>query len=190
VGKHTSKESEIKIIALPSGPNGIQTSNATYTWRLNNQTQKDQSGYKKNSFIFSLTTTEKEDTVGVTSTTTSGDVISSGEIKLSGINPFILFYKKSPSEGVLYNKIIPKEFFMSEDEITINAEPYFISDKNKTEGNAYSWKINGEEIDTPSKRNSLTIRPTATGGYATINLEIENTLKLFQKVAKELVINL
>lgn len=184
------KEGKIKITAIPAGKNGIQTTNTTYTWKLNNQTQQDQSGYKKNSFIFNLSNTEKVDKIEVVSNTTTGSTTASGNMEISGINPFILFYKKSPSEGILYNNILPSQMFLIEDEMTLAAEPYFMGSENGENENAYSWRINGEEIDTPRNKNMLTIRPTGRGGYAKINLEIENTLKLFQKVAKELTIDL
>jgi hypothetical protein len=185
-----AKEGSVKIVALPAGLGGIQTSNTTYTWKLNGETQQGQSGYKKNSFNFDLTTSELDDTVEVTSNTTSGNNLANGKIKISGINPFIIFYKKSPSDGILYNNALQKEIFMKEDDITLIAEPYFISDKNNTNDNVYSWKINDSEVETPAKRNILTIRPTARGGYAKINLDIENTLKLFQKVGQQLTIDL
>lgn len=185
-----SKEGSIKVVALPAGPGGIQTSNTAYSWKLNNETQQGQSGYKKNSFSFDLTTSEAEDVVEVTSNTTNGNNLATGKIRLSGINPFLIFYKKSPSEGILYNNALQNEIFMDEDEMTVAAEPYFISDRNNTNDNVYSWKINDSEVDTPAKRNLITLRPTARGGYAKINLEIENTLKLFQKVGQQLLINL
>jgi hypothetical protein len=55
---------------------------------------------------------------------------------------------------------------------------------------SYNWKINGETIDTPSKKTELTVRPAERGGYATIDLVMENLNFLFQKVAGKLNLTL
>jgi hypothetical protein len=183
------KEGEVRVIAIPTGSKGIQANNATYIWKLNSQTQQDQSGYKKNNFLFDLSSSGSLDTVEVASTPTAGGSVSTGQLKISGINPQILFYKKLGNEGILYNKNLSQEFFLEESEITLVAEPYFMGN-TQSNTNEYEWKLNGEIIPTPAKRNMLTIRPTSRGGYAKVNLMIENTLKLFQSAKQELKINL
>ncbi|MBP6931646.1 MAG: hypothetical protein KBD48_03175 [Candidatus Pacebacteria bacterium] len=183
------KEGRVKIIAIPSGPKGIQANSATYNWKLNDKTDQSQSGYKKNSFIFNLTN-ELEDTVEVVSMSSTDNTNSTGIIKISGVNPQILFYKKDPVEGIYYNKILDKEIPLESEEMTIKAEPYFMGDTTNTQAHIYEWKINGDTIPTPRKKNMLTIKPTARGGYAEINLYIENTLKLFQSATQSLKINL
>jgi len=74
--------------------------------------------------------------------------------------------------------------------MTIVAEPYFLSLKGHENNFIYSWQINGERIATPSKKTELTIRPTSRGGYATIDVVIENLNELFQKVSNQLKLNL
>lgn len=183
------KEGQVKVIAIPSGQKGFQANNSTYNWKLNDTTQQDQSGYKKNNFVFTLTN-EVEDVVEVVAIPVSDGSNSTGTLKISGVNPQLLFYKKEPTEGIYYNRILNQEIPMERDEITIKAEPYFIGDIQNPQSHTYEWKINGETIPTPKKRNILTIRPTARGGYAQIKLNIENTLKLFQSATQSLKINL
>jgi hypothetical protein len=79
---------------------------------------------------------------------------------------------------------------MIEDEMTIVAEPYFLSFKGNENNFTYSWQINGETIDTPSRKTELTVRPSSRGGYANISLTLENLSSLFQKVTGNLKINL
>lgn len=185
-----SKESEVKITAIPSGPTGILSNNSNFTWKLNGETQQDQSGYRKNSFIFAIEGLQGEEKIEVSSSPKSNGIVSIGSMSISGANPLLLFYKKSPTDGIIYSEALNKEIFMKEDEMTIVAEPYFLSDKNNLNSSEYIWKINNEVTDTPYIRNQLTVHPTERGGYAQINLEIENTLKLFQKVSKGLILNL
>lgn len=183
------KEGKVRVIAIPSGQKGIQANNTAYNWKLNNATQQDQSGYKKNSFVFDLTN-GTEDSIEVTSIPVSEGSNATGSFKISGVNPEILFYKKSINEGIYYNKTLGKEMYLDTDEITIVGEPYFMGDNQNTGSHIYEWKINGEDIQTPTKRNTLTVRPTSKGGYAKISLRIENTLKLFQSAVQNLTINL
>lgn len=184
------KEGKVKVIAIPNTGSGSQSSSYSYLWKLNDKTQQDQSGYKKNSFVFNLSNTEKENTVEVTSNSVSGESTSDGILKISGVNPKILFYKKTPGEGISYNDAFSSEFNLEESEVTIKAEPYFMGDMGKGDIHNYEWKVNNEVINTPAKKNTLTVRPTTRGGYAKINLFIENTTKLFQSATKQLIINL
>ena len=79
---------------------------------------------------------------------------------------------------------------MPEDEMTIVAEPYFVSLNSKRGDFTYKWQVNGSMIPTPTKKTELTVRPSSHGGYATIDLTIENMSELFQKVSNQLKLNL
>jgi hypothetical protein len=184
-----SKEGEMRIVAIPINSSGVQTTGTTYSWSANNTPDGRQSGYNKDSFSFTLTD-EQEDTISVRTNTISGGTQSSGSIKIRGVLPFISFYEKSPSGQIKYNKALEGEIFMEKDEMTIFAQPYFMNKTKSDEDTEYIWRINNEEIPTPSSRNSLTIRPSSRGGYANIDLTIENTLKLFQSAKRSLNINL
>lgn len=89
----------------------------------------------------------------------------------------------------MYENSLFQETTMSEDEMTVIAEPYFLSIGN-TNDFAYTWKINNQKINTPKNPTELTVRPSSRGGYATINLGIESKNKLFQSIAESLKINL
>jgi len=79
---------------------------------------------------------------------------------------------------------------MTEDEATVVAEPYFLAYKGNENDFTYSWQINGQDIDTPTKKTELTIRPSSRGGYATVSATFENLTLLFQKVVGNLKIDL
>ena len=106
------------------------------------------------------------------------------------VSPKIIFYKKLPTEGVLYGQALNNNYIMTEDEMTIVAEPYFLALKGNEYSFEYQWKINGEDIATPTKKREVTIRPSSRGGYATIDLYMENLKTLFQEVGGSLKINL
>ncbi len=186
-----SSGSLIKAVAIPntdtikSGSGSI-----TYNWKNNNSAVLDASGYNKNSYIFKNSMFDTKNEITVAASSVDGRYTAEKTIQIPTYSPKIVFYKKSPTEGILYNQSLEKEADMFEDEITLVAEPYFLTLKNNETNFTYDWKINGNNIQTPSKKSELTVRPTSRGGYATISLTIQNMNELFQKVSSQLKLNL
>ena len=181
----------IKAVAIPN-TNTIKSGSGsiTYTWKNLGSTVLEASGYNKNSYTFKNDLFNDKNEITVIASSVGGGYSAEKTIKIPVYNPKIVFYKKSPTEGTLYNVALDKEAIMTEDEMTIVAEPYFISLKNKEKNFSYKWQINGSTIQTPSKKTELTVRPTSRGGYATIRLDIENIKELFQKVGGQLKLKL
>lgn len=181
----------IKAVAIPN-TNTIKSGSGsiTYTWKNTGNTVLDASGYNKNSYIFKNSMFDTKNEITVVASSITGNYEAENTIQIPVYKPKIVFYKRSPTEGILYNNALDKEAFMSEDEMTIVAEPYFVSLNNTKSDFSYKWQINGSEIATPAKKTELTVRPTSKGGYATIDLAIENISELFQKVSNQLRLNL
>lgn len=179
----------IKVVAIPNSTTIKSGSGSiTYKWKNNGEVVSDSSGYNKNYYVFRNDILEKDSKISVLASSVSGDYSSEKSININMFKPKLLFYKKSPSEGILYNNSLQKEESISENEMTIVAEPYYFPNKNVN--TIYTWKINGEPIQTPSKKTELTVRPTSSGGYATINLTIKNVKDFFQEVSNNLKLNL
>lgn len=181
----------IKAVAIPNTKT-IKTGSGSisYDWKNNGEAVQDASGYNKNSYTFKNSVFEDRSNITVTASSVSGNYSAQKTINIPVYKPKIVFYKKSPTEGVLYNNALDKEASMIEDEMTVMIEPYFLSVKGNESDLIYKWKINGEQINTPSKKTELTVRPTSRGGFATINIDIENLNELFQKVNNTLKLNL
>ncbi len=181
----------IKAVAIPNTKTIASGSGSiTYTWKNNGETNLDASGYNKNSYIFKNSLFEEQSEITVISSSVAGNFGAEKTIKIPMYSPKLIFYKKSPTEGALYNVALDKENIMTEEEMTIVAEPYFTSFSGKENNFIFNWKINGENIQTPSKKNELTVRPTSRGGFATINLAVENTKEMFQKISNSLRLNI
>jgi len=186
-----SREGSIKVVALPN-TNTIKSSkgNVVYTWKSNGNTALNSSGYGKDSFVFKNSLLKEKEIVGVTASSINGTYNAKKEINIPIVSPKIIFYKKSPSEGVLYNQAIAEETEMIGGEMTLVAVPYFLSFKDREDNFNYSWKINDEKIKTPNKKMELTIRPTSRGGYANISLGLESASEIFQYVTGQIKLNL
>ncbi len=177
----------IKAVAIPNTQT-IQSGNGSisYTWSNLDSVVEAASGYNKNSYIFKNSMFDDINKISVQASSVAGNYSAKNEVDIPIYKPKIVFYKKSPTDGILYNKALNKETLMTEDEMTLVAEPYFMALKNNDNNITYSWKINGNSTTTPSKKTELTIRPTSRGGYATINIAIENISEMFQKVSNQL----
>lgn len=186
-----SRESTIKVVAIPNTNNIKQgKGNITYNWENDDNAVQEASGYGKDSYTFSNNQLKTKENISVRASSIDGKYNASKTIDIPIVNPKIIFYKKSPTEGVLYNNALSDGSFIPEDEVTLVAEPYFLALEGNEVNFSYNWKINGETIDTPSKKTELTVRPSARGGYATIDLVMENLNFLFQKVSGKLNLTL
>ena len=181
----------IRAVAIPNTTT-IKSGNGniSYTWKNRGETNLDASGYNKNSYIFKNSMLDETNEITVVASAVGGNYAAENTVEIPMSDPSVVFYKKSPTEGILYNNALNKETLMVEDEMTIIAEPYYFSLKGNEDSFNYEWKINNEIIQTPSKKIELTIRPASRGGYASLNFMIENINELFQKASNNLKINL
>lgn len=181
----------IKVVAIPNtGTIKIGNGSMVYTWKDAGEVNQEASGYNKNYYIFKNSMFDEKSEITVNVSSVSGNFGAEKTVKIPTYQPKIIFYKKSPIEGTLYNIALDKEAVMTEDEMTLVAEPYFTSFSGKENNFIFNWKINGSSIQTPAKKSELTIRPTSRGGYATVSLTVENTKELFQKISNSLKLNL
>lgn len=183
--------SYIKTVAIPN-TNTIKSGSGSlaYTWKNSDNTVLEASGYNKNSYTFKNSMFDESNTITVIASSVNSNYKAEKTIEIPVYKPKIVFYKKSPTEGVIYNNALGSETEMKEDEITIVAEPYFTTIKEDDKDFVYKWQVNEKGIPTPSKKTELTLRPTSKGGYALVNVSIENVRELFQKVSGKLKLNL
>lgn len=183
--------STIRVVAIPN-TNTIKSGmgSMAYVWTNANENKVNESGYNKSSYTFKNSMFNDINEIKVAVSSVNGNYGAESKIEIPIYPPKVLFYKKSPTEGVLYNKNLDNNFIFSEEEITIVAVPYFLATKGVSFNFNYNWNINGDPIKTPRKKTELTIRPTSRGGYADIRITIESVSDLFQKVIGQLKLTL
>ncbi len=186
-----TQEADIEVIAMPNTTGFAKggKKNMVYMWKSDYNAIQKASGYGKDTYTFKNDYLKPIEHISVNVSSTDNSYSASDSIDIPISKPLLRFYNKSPLDGVLYENSLFQETTMSEDEMTVIAEPYFLSIGN-TNDFAYTWKINNQKINTPKNPTELTVRPSSRGGYATINLGIESKNKLFQSIAESLKINL
>ena len=186
-----SQEGVIKVVAI-SNTNKIKSGRGdiTYTWKKSDKTMLSSSGYNKDTFVFVNSMLNDAEKISVTASSIDGNYNANKELEIPIYSPKVLFYKRSPTEGILYNEALSSDSIFKENEMTIVAEPYFLAIRGNENRFNYNWTINGDAINTPSKKTELTVTPTSRGGYANIGLVFESMDKLFQKAVGELKLTL
>jgi hypothetical protein len=186
-----SAEGMIKVVGIPN-TNTIKSGKGSmvYSWKSKDSNVVSASGYNKDSYVFKNSELNSSEDITVIASSVDGQYDATKQINIPIVSPKVIFYKKSPTDGILYNQALVDDTLMSENEFTIVAEPFFLAYKNKESAFTYDWKINGESIATPSRKTELTIRPTSRGGYANISITMEDLKSFFQKVTGQLKLTL
>jgi hypothetical protein len=106
-------------------------------------------------------------------------------------SPFVLFYEDSPTLGIKYEKSLGSAVDLQNgSEINLVATPYFFSASDVASPEfVYNWTINGNPIQTPSKKNRLTLRAPDVRGNSEVTLDISVLQKLFQDYESNITIS-
>ena len=181
----------IKAVAIPSTNTITKGSgNISYLWKNNDTVDSSASGYNKDSYTFKNDLFDTVNSITVNASSVEENYNAEKTVTIPAYIPKIIFYKRSPTEGTLYNNALGENSPFLENEMTVMAAPYFLALKGNEDTFNYNWTINGDPIKTPIKRTELTIRPTSRGGYADISIVLESMTKLFQKVTGQLRLTL
>ncbi len=186
------REGSFKVVAIPnitSSKGQLKPSNLSYTWKKDGNVQVSSSGFGKSGFIFKNSYLDKVNEIEVEISDIEKNTKTGGKITIAGINtPEIVFYKKDPELGVLYNKALLDGYSLGKEPETLVATPYFFSVKNLfTDTLKFSWKAGGEEIRPDTLKNEVTlVAPQDTRGGTDIVLEVQNANSLFQNIKKKI----
>lgn len=185
----------VQLTAIPNliDQNGkkLNPNDLVYTWSQRGVVLGNASGYGKQSIVLENGQIP-ERLLNVSVSVSSFDKVISArkDINVPLSESKIIFYKKHPLEGLIYNKNIRNNFIIDDSEIEIFAEPYYFSlddiIKNQV---TYRWKVNNKDINIPlnEQGKSITFKKEGDSGLAKVSLEIRNTnipFRIFQSAEK------
>lgn len=190
----TPIQGTFKVVAMPNLTNQsgkVNINNLSYVWTKDGKIQSDSSGWGKSYFILQNSYLDEENTVKVTVSNISGEANTSGKIILKTTSPKILFYENDPALGVKLERALNDGFRIGSNGKTLAVEPYFFSPKDiNSEDLVFDWFLNNEKIQTPSPKNTLSVKPDAgQSGNATIKVVINNINTLFQSLEKQISVS-
>lgn len=191
-----TSESSIKITAIPNifRSNGVayKSSDLSYKWSRNYEILGSLSGKGAGTLSFKNNYLKREEVVSTETRNTTGTKVGKSEVRIIIVDPKILFYEKNPLLGVMYNKSLFNTTNLPNEELSLVAEPYFISpiDKNSSQIK-YKWALNNNPVETNYQNpNILVVRQqSGISGEAEVSLEVTNQSKILLSAINNIMLN-
>ncbi len=190
-----NKEGTVRFVAMPNMTSStgarLNSSSLIYKWIINDTVKGSMSGYGKNSFQYTSSILGEAVKVEVEVSSTDGKIKGKGIMITMPNASEILMYEKNPLYGILYNRDVgSNNFTLKDSEVTIKAEPFFLSTPQAKTGLKYTWTINGGVIPVPIGQDYVTLRnSTGQQGTSLIGVIVNNTTHLLQKISGSAPIN-
>ncbi|MBI2109003.1 MAG: hypothetical protein HYT93_02360 [Parcubacteria group bacterium] len=188
-----SSKSRIKIAAIPHfiSENGkkISSNSLIYTWQQDRRVLGSFSGTGKESIFITAPGLFQTSNISVSVSSQDGIYKARSAVVIESRNPEIIFYEKHPTEGIKYDNALGPQLNLSQEEITLRAEPYFFSGEDFASRKVnFGWSLNSNSVESSEKINEITLKRDTAGGIAQVALEIKNAINILQEAAAELII--
>ncbi|MFN4181567.1 MAG: hypothetical protein ACK4FA_02645, partial [Candidatus Paceibacteria bacterium] len=142
-----TREGGFKVVAIPSvlsSRGKVKPGNLSYTWKKDGNVQVSASGFGKNSFSFKNSYLDDSNEIEVEVEDVENKTKTGAKINVTGLEkPEVLFYRKDPTLGILYNQALLDGFTLGKNPETIVALPYYFSPKN-INSLSFAWLAGGE----------------------------------------------
>jgi hypothetical protein len=186
-----SYKSTIKLIPFPTvliDGKLIPPQQIFYEWNRNSKDLDSISGYGKRFAFFEAASGVRQERLKLTVKHLDSGAGTEREVLVNIVSPKLLLYAGSPLQGVRYEEALGKAVSLDEQETTLRAEPFFVSNEDLSNGSAsLTWKQNGKTI--PSLFRSVTLQRSEGGGASRIDATFENPARILQSVRNSLTIN-
>lgn len=173
--------SSYKVVAYPTVYNSsgarILPSALGYQWSRTDKKIPDQSGLGRN--VLRMTGDQLQQSEDIAVDVYYGAAkVARGEISIAAATPGVVLYERDALRGVIYDTALPQAISLTNQEITIQAEPFYFSNAAKRNGLLpFSWTLNDQPVTGPdTDKGILTLRQSGSGsGTATLGVSVQNT---------------
>lgn len=192
----SSSNSEVKFVAMPylidSNGQILDPKKLVYKWKENWKLKSEVSGYGKNVFVWDRSKSFQDKIITVEVSNIEGTFGAEKSVSLNDYETKIIFYKKDPLLGILYQNSLGSEINLNDEELNIVAEPFFFSTEDLPGNIKYKWTLNGKNLVDSQGENSLIIKKSESSnkGFSLLKLDIQNIKKVLQEASKTIKINL
>lgn len=182
-----SPGSAVRLLAMPAlytrGGTPASRETLIYTWRVNSETRASGRGQ----YAIETIMPDSSVLVEVTAETLDGSARHTAIQRIEPAEPKNLFYEDNPLYGLSPNAL-PSEFTLLEDEISIRAEPYYVS-RDIFRNAKYEWTVGGAPVQNPNTDPAvLTLRKTGERGATSVGFSIRNLSSLLQAASSALTV--
>lgn len=177
-----SAGSSYKVVAFPtvySGSARVVPSALSYQWSYKGDVVPEASGLGRATLSRTGDQLQAGEEIGLEVYYGTAKV-GATQLTIPAAQPNILLYPRDPLRGEILEAALPLGgIALTSNEITVQAEPYYISKSALVSGQAaFAWTINGEAAVGPdSSRGILTLRAAGSGqGEAQLGVSVQNTI--------------
>lgn len=182
-----SNGSVVTVTALPFVEGGASLSSLSYLWKVNGTVQNGGEQRGKNTFVY-VPEFEDEAVVSVDVIDTNGAVIAGKSIVVPIYEPELHFYEINPLRGMASHALISPFTFIGE-EITVRAEPYYVSKDLFSENPFTEWSLDGKPLVNPNvDQQEIVLRKEGGSGRFSVGFHIRNLEQLLQGVKNSFTI--
>lgn len=166
----------------------IAASSLIYDWYLGENLYKDDSGFGKQTFEFSMPVTAVNgQRVRVQISSLKGSIRAQKTIFIPVVNPFAVVYEENPLEGPKFNRALREINSFSSGQIDFLAAPYYFSDLGSLH---YAWTVNGKPAEKKEPFNILNLKILEGFiGSILVNLTVNNPINVLQRAELSFKIN-
>jgi hypothetical protein len=191
-----SNQGTVVVVALPEifTANGqkVKATNLNYRWYKDGVLQNSASGLGQSYLTFSGSVPIRDAEIKVIVSTVDKKITAEKSLIITHTSPQLIFYENSPVYGLMFNKAIKETVKLLADEFEVKAFPYFMSVDYANDSNLqYQWMVNGRLTDNLEKDSSAMVfrQERAGAGTADVSVKIQNTLRIFQSVDNNFILN-
>lgn len=189
-------ESTVRAVAIPSVKNAkgttLKPSDFVYTWKRDDKTISNASGYSKDAFVFKRNYLRPNESISLNATAVDDGYAAEKRFSLLSVKPKVVLYENDPLLGIRYASAIGSSLDLGSEEKSVIAIPYFFSAQGLIDTVlAFDWKLGGQPVPSGSdKKYMLNLRAGGTKGTTSMSLSVKNKKKLFESAANNAMINL
>jgi len=188
-------KSGVRVVAIPnlvtSAGAKISAKDAIYTWKENGTVQGDKSGRGKDSYaVKEISIMRGHALVSVEVSSPDRTVQAAETIVIRPQTPKIVLYENNPLEGIKYNKAITGTYSLVNEEVTLQAIPYFfgVLDKEASELQ-YKWSLNNQPVEAAEfTQSGITLQKGEESGTAKVLLQINHKSNVFEVASRSFLI--
>lgn len=170
----------------------VNPKNLTYVWSQNGKVVQGASGYGRSTFTTNTVSYLRgEQDVSVEVSSPTENFVAQTSVSLPYSSPKVLFYEDHPLYGTLFNRALPNQIALTNNEITILQVPYFFSDimSDDPEKVTTAWAIDGVGADGYRNRDKITIRKTGPdAGASSIEVSVQHRDKSVQTAEESILV--
>ncbi|NCN52718.1 hypothetical protein GW943_02835 [Candidatus Parcubacteria bacterium] len=170
----------LTLIAIPHDGSNKGPGSYSYSWKLGEDILFGGSVMGK----YRITTTMPQYSrpLVVTVYDSTGKTVGSAAVNLEPVSPELYFYETNPLRG-LSERAVNGSYTLIGDEVTMRAEPYFMTANIFSQSPLIAWTIDGREVATnETDSGSITLRREGGSGSANIGFRLSNQAQFLQHV--------